>query len=238
MSDRSSQTLAGDPETSPTDWHSAAPTVGLRSLAGIALMVPLLLAAGVYWLHQVPAGTGPRATDTVVEVRLIAPQEPIEQRQDAPLQPSQAALNPQPEPLVEDPNRLIPTETVVSAPSEPGRPASAATTSAPASAAAPVRMPTIQIAKIFQTALLSHIARYRRYPDAARQDRLQGIVQAVFAMRRDGTVTEVWIKSTSGHKLLDVAAIETIRRAQPLPKIPSELPDHLNILMPVAFDLP
>jgi len=57
-------------------------------------------------------------------------------------------------------------------------------------------------------------------------------------MLRDGTVTDVRIASSSGYSLLDIAAIETIRKAQPLPRIPAELPESLNILVPVAFELP
>jgi protein TonB len=60
----------------------------------------------------------------------------------------------------------------------------------------------------------------------------------MFAMRRDGTVKDIWIRNSSGHDLLDAAAIDTIRKAQPAPRIPSELPDQLNVLIPVAFDLP
>lgn len=57
-------------------------------------------------------------------------------------------------------------------------------------------------------------------------------------MRRDGMVTDVWVKASSGFNALDLAAVDTIRNAQPLPRIPSELPDQLNISMPVAFNLP
>jgi protein TonB len=237
MSDRSSKTRIMD-QVPPTDWHEAAPTLSVRWLVGVALVVPLLLAAGVYWLHHIPPGTGSRINDNIVEVRLISPQEHDEQRQEAVLPANQAALDRHSERLVEDPDRSIPAVTEAPAPSEPSPSSPSATTSAPESSAAPVRMLTNQIALVFQRELLSHIARYRHYPEAARRDRIQGTVQMVFAMQRDGTVTEVWIKSSSGHNVLDAAAVDTIRKAQPLPKIPADLPDRLNILVPVAFDLP
>jgi protein TonB len=103
--------------------------------------------------------------------------------------------------------------------------------------AAPVHSFPSSVASTFQRTLLRHIARYQNYPDEARSARLQGVVQLVFAMTRDGIVLDVWIKSSSGSSILDQAALDTIRRAQPLPRIPSELPDRLNILVPVSFAL-
>ncbi len=57
-------------------------------------------------------------------------------------------------------------------------------------------------------------------------------------MRRDGTVTDIEVAASSGHVELDDAAINTIKRAEPLPRIPTNLPDSLNIAIPMAFDLP
>jgi protein TonB len=88
----------------------------------------------------------------------------------------------------------------------------------------------------FQRQLLAHIERYRRYPDAARRDGLQGTVLVVFAMRRDGSLVQVGVKSSSGRPVLDREALETLRRAQPLPPIPADMPEQLTILLPVAFD--
>jgi protein TonB len=56
-------------------------------------------------------------------------------------------------------------------------------------------------------------------------------------MRRDGAVLDVRIKTSSGATILDEEAGATIRRAQPLPPIPPELPERLNIIVPVAFNL-
>jgi protein TonB len=86
--------------------------------------------------------------------------------------------------------------------------------------------------------LLSHIARFRRYPEDARRQGVKGVVTVLFAMHRDGSVSGVWVRTTSGNLELDTAAIDTIHRAAPLPAIPSELPDNLNVLIPVAFNLP
>lgn len=236
MSNRTSP--APDQNKSSPGWLAVAPSLEIRWLAGVALVVPALLAAGVYWLHHVPAGTSPRAPDTVMEVRLLTPQDHVDQRQEAIQQPTRTTPIAQSEPLVENP--APPTADVIAkpAPSKTVATVSPAALSAPASSAAPVRAPTNQKALVFQRALLTHIARYRRYPEEARRERLQGTVQVLFAMRRDGTVTDVWVRISSGQRVLDAAAADTIRQAQPLPRIPPELPDRLTILVPVAFDMP
>ncbi len=86
--------------------------------------------------------------------------------------------------------------------------------------------------------MFAHIARYQAYPDDARPNRLQGEVQVFFSMRRDGTVTDIEVAESSSHIELDDAALDTIRRAEPLPRIPTELPDNLNIVIPISFDVP
>lgn len=87
----------------------------------------------------------------------------------------------------------------------------------------------------YQSDLLSHIGRFRRYPAAARRERLKGIAHVLFILRRDGAVEELWLKTSSGHAVLDNEAIDTIWRAQPLPPIPASLPGRLNVELPVEF---
>lgn len=236
MPDTLRRNLIAD-HASTTDWHAASPALQVRWLVVISVLVPLFLAAGVYWLRHAPAGTAPQTTDTVVEVRLInAPDHVVPVRPSA-VPPSPAPSNAQPTPLLEDPNRSIPTESK-SASIEPSPAPAATTTLVPTSTGAPVRLPASQMAAAFQQTLLRHIARFRYYPDEARRDRIQGTVQLMFSMRRDGTVTNVWVEATSGYNILDTAAVDTVQRAQPLPRIPFDLPDKLNILVPVAFALP
>lgn len=88
----------------------------------------------------------------------------------------------------------------------------------------------------FTEALLRHISHYQRYPKAAEPLHLQGTVATVFSISRTGRLLGVWVKASSGAEVLDEAAIETIRRAQPLPAIPAELPDPLKIEVKLGFD--
>jgi protein TonB len=57
-------------------------------------------------------------------------------------------------------------------------------------------------------------------------------------MRWDGMFTDAWVNARFGHNDLDAAAVDTIRKAQPLRKVPSGLPDQFSNSMPVTFNLP
>jgi protein TonB len=89
----------------------------------------------------------------------------------------------------------------------------------------------------FRSVLLSHIQHYRDYSQSARDSRAQGVVLLHFAMNRNGDVIDVWVEHSSGQVSVDAAAIATVRRAQPLPRIPDTLPDRLSITFPLSFEL-
>ena len=71
-------------------------------------------------------------------------------------------------------------------------------------------------------ALLRHLARFPNYPAAARDAKLEGTVQIVFVMRRDGSVVSAWIGTSSGAEILDQEAMAILRRAEPLPSVPDQ----------------
>ena len=226
-----------DGKLPPLDWQAAAPAMDFRWYVAAALLMPMLLAAGVYWIRTFPIPSASNPSTSTVEVRLISLPDRTEVRPaSAPPGISEA---PRSEVLVDDPKRTITEALVASAQPESEHAEQPASMTAPASPSASASVQkTSQTAALFQRALLSHIAKYRHYPDQARRDRVQGSVQLVFAMRRNGTVTDIWVKTGSGHVALDHAAVDTILKAQPLPPIPAGLPDTLNIAMPVDFSLP
>jgi protein TonB len=223
-----------NPNASP-DWRATASGIELRWFAVVALAVPLLLAAGVYWLHRLPPGPNLRADDNLIEVRLIGPQSTAPESQDrSEPEPSKRASADRSN---EAPPRHQPETVSVPDPTPTEQPAPTQAPPMRASAPPTSRVALDQKAAIFQRMLLSHIARFRQYPEEAKRSHTQGVVRLLFAMRRDGSVSRMAISTSSGSAMLDGAAIATLRRAEPLPKIPDELPDNLNILVPVAFDL-
>jgi len=80
------------------------------------------------------------------------------------------------------------------------------------------------------------VARYRKYPEEAVKQKQEGIVQLGFKFTRDGTVLDAWIEKSSGFPMLDQAALQMIRAASPIPKVPPQYQgDTLTLVMPENF---
>jgi protein TonB len=74
----------------------------------------------------------------------------------------------------------------------------------------------------FEARVLSHLARHKRYPDAARRQDLRGRVAVTFSLDAGGQVISVGLAGSSGHPILDQEALAMMRRASPFPSIPPE----------------
>jgi len=83
--------------------------------------------------------------------------------------------------------------------------------------------------------VLARIEKFRRYPGPARAARQQGVVYIRFRMNREGQVLSSFLARSSGFPALDQAALDTLRRADPLPKIPDDRPNELELSVPVEF---
>jgi len=213
-----------------------SPTTELVRLMLFPAIIGVLFFAGVYWLRlQVAAGGGAPETMAVVQVHLLPRPDPIPVSV-APATQAAAVGVPNPASGQTEAQAAVTNQTLAALPSE----APAATepivpsTSQPSSADAPPSSATLE----FRNALLRHIARFQRYPREAERQRLQGTVRAVFSVSRDGKLLGAWVKTSSGQVVLDKAAIDTLRRAQPLPVIPSALPDPIKIELALGFDPP
>lgn len=116
-------------------------------------------------------------------------------------------------------------------------PATAAETNTEAAKPLKLSGDAIDMASNFQQQLLAYIESYRRYPENARSNHIEGSVQISFTMDRNGRVLNIRIVHSSGNTELDDEAIKTVLRAQPLLPIPTDLPAPLNIVLPVDFKL-
>ncbi|ABD88454.1 energy transducer TonB [Rhodopseudomonas palustris] len=228
--DRSSETIGPeghDPEPPPT--------TELLRLILFPAIVGMLFIGGVYWLRlQVAAGGGTPESTTLVQVHLLPRPDPI----PIPVTPAtqSAAISvPSPTSGQTEAPAAVANQTLAALPTEPPTVSEPAvpSTSPPSTTHAPSPA-TLE----FRNALLRHIAQFQRYPRAAEPKRLQGTVRAVFSVSRDGRLLGAWVKTSSGEVVLDQAAIETLRRAQPLPVIPSALPDPIKIELALGFDPP
>ncbi len=68
------------------------------------------------------------------------------------------------------------------------------------------------------------------YPDEARRNQLYGNLMLSVALRADGTIYEIEVKRSSGHKILDDAAIRIVRLAAPYAPFPDEIRKETDIL--------
>jgi len=76
-------------------------------------------------------------------------------------------------------------------------------------------------AKDYFEMLHLRIYSFKRYPESARSNHIEGRVKVQFVLSADGTLTDIKILKSSRHKRLDEAAIEAIQRSVPFPRPPS-----------------
>ena len=90
----------------------------------------------------------------------------------------------------------------------------------------------------WQGKLVSRLERYKRYPGRARELHEEGTVKLRFAVNRQGRVLSSSIQKSSGSDALDAETLALVRRAQPLPPPPSEVPgEQIELVVPVQFQL-
>ena len=65
--------------------------------------------------------------------------------------------------------------------------------------------------------VLDWLARYRSYPLEARRARIEGVVQLRVTLMPDGRLVDARVEQSSGHLVLDRAALDLLARASPLP---------------------
>ena len=86
--------------------------------------------------------------------------------------------------------------------------------------------------------LHSKLVRSRRYPQSARRDGIEGIVQIGLTINRAGRVTAFRITRGSGFDILDEEVRNMIDRAQPLPRMPDSMElSQITINMAIRFKI-
>jgi protein TonB len=88
----------------------------------------------------------------------------------------------------------------------------------------------------FLQAVHEEIERHRAYPWRARLSNLEGVAWVVFSLGRDGRTTRVDLYRSSGHGILDRAAVDTIRRIPMFPPIPDGIAaPEVELAVPLLF---
>jgi protein TonB len=68
------------------------------------------------------------------------------------------------------------------------------------------------------------------YPDEARRQKLAGNLLLDVALNPDGSVNDIQLRRSSGHKVLDDAAIRIVRLAAPFAPFPRDIEEEVDIL--------
>lgn len=103
-----------------------------------------------------------------------------------------------------------------------------------ASAAASGAGRTVSPAK-WQSRLMSHLERRKRYPSESRSNREEGTVYVRFRIDDSGNVLSVSLSRSSGYPTLDNAVLDMVRAASPVPAPPVGV--NKTITAPVRFNL-
>jgi len=222
----------------PMTWQTRL--FGLGSTAFVAM---LIVAGVLFTWKTVQHITSTSPSLVVMELApLEAPADPVREVAPGPEQVERREAEPQveqlavPEPLVQLPAPSVvhvdtrkPAEITDPGPSVPE-------TTAPRSIVAPSTTRLSNDARpTWEAQLLTHLERFRRYPARARAARQQGTVYIEFRMNRAGNVLSASVLRSSGSPSLDQAALDTLKRAQPLPPIPEDRPDVVELTVPVEF---
>ena len=126
------------------------------------------------------------------------------------------------------------------APQEASAPPAATAPPAPVSTATTEGLsPSARKSKAtWQKAMITHIDRYKRFPEEARAGNKMGEVLVEFTMSRAGRVLSQRLVEASGSAALDAEAGAILARAEPLPAPPADISgETFTLLVPIRFKI-
>jgi protein TonB len=137
----------------------------------------------------------------------------------------------QPLPRQQDQEQAAPAPLTTAPPRVDAKTADTPAAPAPGTSAIPAA-----IQASWQRALISHLNRFKRYPEAARVRGIQGVVKVEFTIDREGRIVASHVAQSSGSSALDAEALATLRRAAPLPAPPVKAADAtFYLVLPIHF---
>ena len=205
-----------------------------------AHLVPLTALA--LWLK--PALMVPPPPPTAVMIDM-SPAKPAPAPQPQPEQKPRPVVTQQTPKAVTLPRLPTVANAAVTLPADPPRQpspappttATAAPPAAPPQASSPPTPPSNALPN-WQGQVLGRLEKFKQYPEDARFHHQQGVAYLRFTMNRQGQVLSASIDRSSGNAALDAEALALVRRAQPLPKPPADVPgDRLELVAPIEFSL-
>ncbi|WP_084399857.1 TonB family protein [Henriciella aquimarina] len=163
----------------------------------------------------------------VEEAEVVLPQEP----EEAPVKVEPAVPEEENSPVMEPAPQVEQTrDTDAEAEAEPPQSADI-DDRPPASGAA-----AADARAAWQAAVLGHLERHKRYPYMAQRKREEGVVYVRFVMDRSGRIISRSLEQGVSSEALNEEATALLRRAEPLPVPPVEVPgETLELVLPIQF---
>ena len=96
---------------------------------------------------------------------------------------------------------------------------------------------TIDLRRAYQQQLKELIEKHKQYPLMARKGRQQGRVVIEFSINTTGTLVSVQVAQSSGHTLLDRAALKAVRAVAVFPEPPAALSGDSRFQIAISFTL-
>ena len=161
---------------------------------------------------------------------------PLQQQSEPTPQAEQPKQEQQPEEKVEQPTApdaevQLPTPTVRPEPPQESTPPLEAT-------APPKPRPSAAQVASWHRKVALQIERNKGYPVAARARRETGIAEVAFSIDRQGQVVSSRIVRTSKSAALDQETLDTVKRAQPFPQPPPNIPGQtFDFTVPIKFNV-
>ena len=82
------------------------------------------------------------------------------------------------------------------------------------------------------------MSKFQRYPLISKARKEEGTALISFRVHKDGKITDIKIKTSSGYKRLDKAALNIFRKMGTSYSIPKDIKeDFMDLVIPVSFKL-
>ena len=136
-------------------------------------------------------------------------------------------------PPVRDADVQLPAEA-----KPPEKPTEQPTPPVPETTSPPRPRPSAAQVASWHRRIALQVERHKGYPASARARHETGIAELAFTLDRSGKVLTSRVIRSSGFAALDQETIETVRRAQPFPPPPANMPgETFDFTVPIRFNI-
>jgi len=217
----------------------------MLSAAAVIAIHATLVVRLTTWHERLPGDEGTEAI--IVDLApVVAP--PTESRNDlapAPEQQQSKAVQDVQQPEQTPQEKIVPPPPVPDAevklpeevkPAE--KPKEEPTPPVPEATSPPRPRPSAAQVASWHRRIAQQVERHKGYPASARARHETGTAELAFTLDRNGKLVTSRILRTSGSAALDQETIDTVRRAQPFPPPPPNMPgDAFDFTVPIRFNI-